>query len=990
MRTKRLFPLLLAILLVPACLEAQAFGRNKVSYRVIDFSVLSTEHFQIYHYPRDAPPVLDAARLLEKWYAHHADVLGFGLGGPQKVILYDSFADFQQANAVPGLISAGEGGVTESLGGRILIPLTGVPSDDDHVLGHELVHAFQFQAMKIPGYLSPARRSLPIWFIEGQAEYLSLGPDDPLTAMWMRDALVNGSVPSTDDIASRPDVYFPYRFGEALWAFIDRRWGHRLMREFFAEASQTGVQSALAAKLHVTTGAELTEQWNEDVKAVYGPTIEGRTPPAQLGRTLAAFGGRTNLGPAISPDGRSIAVFSREDPFSFSLAVVDSTTGRAVRTLGNTGTDTHFDTLHFINATGAWSPDSRHFAFPVQRDGEDAIAIAGIPGGRIERLITLPRVADVSGIAWSPSGEQLALAGTTDATGALWLLDLATQDVRRLTQGRAAYLQPVWSPDESTLAFVTDFGPRTDRTARTYGSMNIGLMDVQTGGIQILSVRDGAVHVDPQYSADGRSIYFVADPDGVPDAYRYDLGNGRFSRVTKVATGISGLTRLAPCLSVSRGTGDLAFTVFNKRDYEIHVLPARDAQGTDVSFDGAIALPIVIDATEPAAPDTAGPATAYRPAFSLLSASAADVGLTVDQFGATVGGSAEMAFQDVVGDHLIDAAVQINGTIDTLGGQVFYMNTRRRFAWGIGAAHLPQATYQILTGPFANGADTGIVQQTQFTERAEVQGAYPFSANRRLEGDLSYSHVWWKQTSPVFYFQNGVQIAEDTQTVVVPVPLDLVHAGMAYVGDYSFSGFTEPLKGYRYRFEVGGDAGSLFFLTAAADVRGYLYLKPVGLAFRALHVGRYFGDAENTVLAASFLGDPGLVRGYEYYSLVSHEGAGGANVPQIGRLFGSRIVVLKTELRLPVLGNGEIGLFNFPWLPTTLVAFFDAGVAWTGSVDPQLTWSTDPSSRIPVFSAGGAIRFNLLGVAVLEIYFAWPLQRPGVNGSWGFLVEEGW
>jgi len=271
-----------------------------------------------------------------------------------------------------------------------------------------------------------------------------------------------------------------------------------------------------------------------------------------------------------------------------------------------------------------------------------------------------------------------------------------------------------------------------------------------------------------------------------------------------------------------------------------------------------------------------------------------------------------------------------------------------------------------------------------------LQGAYSFSANRRLEADLSYSHIWWEPTSPVYYFKNGVQIGQDQLSIAQPAPLDLVHAGMAYVGDYSFSGFTEPLKGYRYRFELGGDGGSLFFLTLAADVRAYLFLKPIGLAVRGLHVGRYLGDADNPVLANSFLGDPGLVRGYEYYSMVTHEGAGGANVPQIDRLFGSRIAVIKAEVRLPLLGNGDIGLFVFPYLPITLVGFFDAGMAWTGSVLPELAWSTDPSARIPVFSAGGAIRFNLFGVAVLEIYFAWPFQRPGVNGLWGFLVEEGW
>jgi hypothetical protein len=993
-RTRNFLAMLLLIpLLIPAALSAQSFGRNKVSYKVLDFSVLTTDHFQVFHYPKEAPPVLDAARLLEKWYGRHAELLGFGLGGLQKVILYDSFADFQQANAVPGLISAGEGGVTESLGGRILIPLTGISFDDDHVLGHELVHAFQFKAMKASSSGQYAPRSLPTWFVEGMAEYLSLGPDDPLNAVWMRDALLNGDLPSIDDMGSRPDRYFPYRFGEALWAFIDRRWGHAVLRDFFTESTQSGIESAMISKLHVMTFADFTALWKEEVMTVHGPALVGRTPPRDIGHTLDAFAGRTNLGPAISPDGRFIAVFSQGDPFSFSLTLVDAGTGRALRTLGSTGTDVHFDTLHFINASGAWSPDSLSFAFPVQSDGKDAIAVASIPDGHISRVIPVPLLSDVSGISWSPREHQLALAATSDAQSGLWLLDLDTGDLRRLTQGRAAFMQPSWSPDGTTLAFATDYGPRTDRSALAYGSMNIGLMDVQTGGISILSLKDGAVHIDPQYSPDGRSIYFVSNPDGVPDAWRYSLDTGRFSRITRVATGITGLTRLSPCLSVSGGTGALAFTVFNKRDYEIHVLPVEESLGVEVSFEGAIALPAAVAGTElagPAASAPAVPAASYRPTFELLSASAANVGVTLDQFGATLGGSAELIFQDIVGDHLIDAQAQVSGTVDTLGGQLLYLNTRRRIAWGIGAAHLPRTVYFLLPGPFPNGADTGIVQKIQYTELAQLQGAYPFSANRRLEADLSYSHIWWQQASPVFYFQNGAPIGQDTVSTSVPTPLDLVHAGIAYVGDYSFFGFTEPLKGYRYRFDIGGDAGSLFFMTLAADLRAYLYLKPLGLAVRALHVGRYLGDADNSVLADSYLGGPGLVRGYEYYSMVSHEGAGGANVPQISRLFGSRILVLKAELRFPLLGNGDVGLLVFPWLPTTIVGFFDAGAAWTGSSLPQLSWSTDPGPRIPVFSAGGAIRFNLLGAAVLEIYFAWPFQRPGVGGSWGFLVEAGW
>ena len=32
---------------------------------------------------------------------------------------------------------------------------------------------------------------LPLWFVEGMAEYLSIGPHDANTAMWLRDAALN-------------------------------------------------------------------------------------------------------------------------------------------------------------------------------------------------------------------------------------------------------------------------------------------------------------------------------------------------------------------------------------------------------------------------------------------------------------------------------------------------------------------------------------------------------------------------------------------------------------------------------------------------------------------------------------------------------------------------------------------------------------------------------------------------------------------------------
>ena len=43
---------------------------------------------------------------------------------------------------------------------------------------------------------------LQLWAIEGLAEYLTLGPVETHTAMWMRDAVRNGTLPKIADLAN--------------------------------------------------------------------------------------------------------------------------------------------------------------------------------------------------------------------------------------------------------------------------------------------------------------------------------------------------------------------------------------------------------------------------------------------------------------------------------------------------------------------------------------------------------------------------------------------------------------------------------------------------------------------------------------------------------------------------------------------------------------------------------------------------------------------
>lgn len=129
--------------LLPESLSAQYFGRNKVQYDDFDFHVMETDHFDIYFYPEAEEGIRDAGRMADRWYTRLSGLLDHEFKGKQPVVLYGDHPDFQQTNVIGSALGEGTGGVTEGLKNRVVLPLTASYAETDHVLGHELVHAFQ-------------------------------------------------------------------------------------------------------------------------------------------------------------------------------------------------------------------------------------------------------------------------------------------------------------------------------------------------------------------------------------------------------------------------------------------------------------------------------------------------------------------------------------------------------------------------------------------------------------------------------------------------------------------------------------------------------------------------------------------------------------------------------------------------------------------------------------------------------------------------------
>ena len=996
---------------IPAVAEAQYFGRNKVQYEQFDFRVFETPHFRLHFYPEEEEAARDMARMAERWQTRLSGIFTRQLTRRKPILIYANQPDFQQTNAVGGQLTEGTGGVTESLRDRLIMPMTGVYRDNDHVLGHEMVHVFQYDLENDSKAGARAGiNSLPLWVVEGVAEYLSLGRDDAHTAMWMRDAVQRNKMPTIKQLTTDPR-FFPYRYGEALWAYVGGRWNDRSVAETYKAAAKFGFEQGIKRTLGISSDS-LSKEWIAATRAAYTPVISGRTAPGQSGQPLlpSKRDGDANLSPVLSPDGRYVAFFAARDLFGYDLYLADAATGRSVKKLANVSTSTEFDALSFISSAGTWSADGRKFAFIVYSEGDQEIAILDVASRNVERRISVPGVGAIQNPAWSPDGNSIAFSGSVGGVSDLFVYDLNGRTARRLTNDRYADIQPAWSPDGRSLVFSTDRGDITSFTQLTHGPMRLATIDAGSASIQLIPAFNQGKHINPQFSPDGRDIYFISDRSGVSDIYRLTVATGALSQVTNVATGVSGITNLSPALSVSHSDGRVTFSVFERQGYGIYGLSAEQARGTpvqSVQYAGLLppgeAMKTSTVAQYLADPLTGLPATGdfqvspYRGTIALAAVGQPSIGVGTSATGTYVGGGTSFYFTDILGNHNLAFAVNANGSVKDFGGEVMYQNVGRRFVWGVDAGHTSYASAFATVEPLPSDPALGVISQfiqRMYVDQASLSSQYPFSVARRAELNFSVTHLGFNTEVHQLLTDGNTILDEARFDTTSADPINFAQAAAAFVGDNSFFGFTSPINGWRYRFEFSPTFGGLQFQTALADMRKYFFARPVTFAIRGLHFGRYGADAETNKLTPLFVGDPSIVRGYAAETFDPVEctvsAASPRSCPEFDRLVGSRLAAASIELRIPLFGTEQLGLIRSPLFPVDIAPFLDGAVAWSRDESPSFTLARQSAERIPVFSAGVSARANLFGYAVLEVFYAHPFQRPDKNWVLGFQLAPGW
>jgi dipeptidyl aminopeptidase/acylaminoacyl peptidase len=402
------------------------------------------------------------------------------------------------------------------------------------------------------------------------------------------------------------------------------------------------------------------------------------------------------------------------------MYLAEADTGRVIRKIVSTAGDPHFDSLQFLASAGSWAPDNRRVVFSALRRGRPVLTIVDVETGRTEHERAFPELGEIFNPAWSPDGTQIVFSALTGGLLDLHLHDLVAGTVRQLTRDPFAEMHPSWSPDGQEIAFITDRF-NSDFESLAFGEYRIAVLNVATGETRPIEAFDVGRHARPQWSADGRALYFVAAPDGIANVYSMETSAGWstraepgiIARVTNLRTGVSGITPLTPALSVASAAPRLVVTVFEGHHYNIYrVETAAATTGTrDVperARDGA-RLPPVQRATGDVEGYLATPSaglpqpteyepTRYRPRLSLDAVGQPTVGVGIDRFGAYAAGGISMLFSDMLGDHTVGGDRPAHQPARGGWRRRRLHQQRSRWNWGVIGEQTPY-----VAGSFAQG-----------------------------------------------------------------------------------------------------------------------------------------------------------------------------------------------------------------------------------------------------------------------------------------------
>lgn len=171
-----------------------------------------------------------------------------------------------------------------------------------------------------------------------------------------------------------------------------------------------------------------------------------------------------------------------------------------------------------LNSDAEASPDGAALALVLSRDGNSEIYL--LENGNYQRL-TNQWTLDTSP-TWSPLGDRLAFTSARDGATELFLMNRDGRGAARVTEFGMTVQNPDWSPAEEKIVFSVRENEQ---------SADLWIADLQTRELTRLTNTPG-MDMEPAFSPNGRWIVFVSDRSGHRDLWVMPAAGGNAAQIT--------------------------------------------------------------------------------------------------------------------------------------------------------------------------------------------------------------------------------------------------------------------------------------------------------------------------------------------------------------------------------------------------------------------------------------------------------------------------
>jgi len=888
------------------------FGRNKIQYNTFEWHILKTDHFDIYYYPEMKELAEIGAAYAESTYTFLENKFNYNVIRSIPLIFYSNPGHFQQTNTIPYLIPNGVGGFFEFIKGRVVIPCNGSIHEFKRIIRHELTHVFthELHYRILRDYKKTNYPALPLWFIEGLAEYWSEGWDTEAEYV-LRDAVLNGYLFPLDQMYQIYGSFLMYKEGQAILKYIADTYGEHKIIQLIENSWK---EENFSDVLKLTIGLnykEFDEKWIYHLKKEKYPLLRENDIPGMVTKKITEYG--INTKPAYFDKNGTPSIVFIANRVGYSNIYEKKLNGKAEKekpeVIIEGERSSEFEALNILKSK--IDVNNNGLLTFVSKSGEtDIIYTYDLHQKKIKQSFKFEELVSLSSPAWSADESKIVFTGIHfNGRNDLYVVDLTTGTLTRLTNDFYDDRDPVWAQQDNQIIFSSD------RTVYgNQGFYNLFSYDLASGKISFLTF---GKHNDfsPALSSDGKFLAFPSDRDGAFNIWMARLDDYELNDDNKIKK-ITHFTTAAFDPEWTK-TNSLLFTAFENFSFQLQELEnvIDDYQTISETTTDSISEKTTYWEINKLDGSSRATAMKYKPKFTL---DIAQSQITQDPlFG--VSGGAQLAMTDMLGNYQYYFLIYNNAQtredfIKSFNIAITRADLSRRMNFGYGIYHFAGRHFNWYDDYFYERLYGGFCSIS-----------YPLSVFKRLEGSLNIRH------SDKDWF------IEDHSRKAL-----LISNFISYVKDNSLWGPTGPIDGERIKITLGNTIdvkhSNVNFYTIIGDYRKYFRLST--RTAHAIRMMTYYNHGKEAI--RFFMGGSWDLRGYPRW-----------------RLWGKKMFLVSNELRFPFIDRFAV---NFPiggmaFSSIRGATFVDLGNAWDDEMENVLG------------SLGFGIRFRIGGFLVLRFDF---------------------